>query len=212
MNKRSNRTVRSALLFLLCCCGAAFSPVSERPAMAQQRQLPQQTSQPVTGRDLGSRDAQIRSLEIERERRMRDPQLIMAEVNEDFSRLRELNEQLTKATASADALDYKYISESTAEIKKRSTRLKTNLVLPEPKQDETNRAFKEPSNEQLKPSLSSLDALVQSFIKNPIFSDSGAIDPQLAARARRDLEDIITLSEKIRKSAEKLDKKAAKSK
>ena len=209
MNNRSTKTVGQTFLSVFTL--AAFFWLIEPPLCAQSRQLPSQTSQPSTGRDLGSREAQIRSLEIERERKQRDAQAIMAEVNEDFSRLRELNEQMAKATAADDALNYRYISDTTMEIKKRSTRLKTNLVLPEGKKDGDQRTIKEPANGQLKPSLTSLDGLIQSFIKNPIFSDTGAIDPQLAAKARQDLEDIITLSEKIRKSAEKLDKKAAKS-
>ena len=56
---------------------------------------------------------------------MRDPQVIMAEVNEDFSRLRELNEQMTKATASADPLDYKYISETSADIESSSFKIES---------------------------------------------------------------------------------------
>jgi hypothetical protein len=51
--------------------------------------------------------------------------------------------------------------------------------------------------------LSALNKLLDGFLRNPIFSDSGPLDMRLAARARRDLEDIVVLSEKLRKNAEK---------
>jgi hypothetical protein len=47
-----------------------------------------------------------------------------------------------------------------------------------------------------------------SFLSNPVFSDMGTLDNQLALKARRDLEDMIELSEVVRKGAEKLSKRA----
>jgi hypothetical protein len=208
MNEPRAKTLRQ-LLLLIIASAVLLWPVGH-PLRAQSRPLPTQISQLGRVRDLTTSEADVRARESEAERsKQRDPQAIMAEVNEDFARLRELQELMSKATVADAALNYKDISETTGEIKKRSTRLKANLALPESKQEEKNRALREPADGELKPSLTSLDELIQSFIQNPIFSDSGAIDKQLAARARRDLEDIISLSEKIRKSAEKLDKKAA---
>ena len=47
-----------------------------------------------------------------------------------------------------------------------------------------------------------LGTLVYSFIDNPFFKEISVVDAQLTVKARRDLEDIITLSEQIRKSGE----------
>jgi len=62
-----------------------------------------------------------------------------------------------------------------------------------------------------RPALSTLNQLLESFLHNPIFSDTGEIDLELAARARRDLDSIVVLSEKVRKNAEKRSKTSSKS-
>ncbi len=69
--------------------------------------------------------------------------------------------------------------------------------------------FKEAEQGELQPALSSLNKLLESFLHHPIFSASGEIDMELAAQARRDLESIIVLSEKVRKNAEKRSKLGA---
>jgi hypothetical protein len=58
--------------------------------------------------------------------------------------------------------------------------------------------------------LLALNKLLDGFLHNPIFSDAGEIDLQLAAKARRDLEDITVLSEKLRKNADKRSKTSGK--
>ena len=60
----------------------------------------------------------------------------------------------------------------------------------------------------MKSLLSSLNDLMTSFLTNPVFSDMGTLDNQLAAKARRDLESLIDLSDVVRKGAEKLGKQA----
>ena len=61
-------------------------------------------------------------------------------------------------------------------------------------------------DEPLKSALSALDKLVLDFVNNPIFEQAKAVNVQMAARARRALEDIIELSNRIRKSSELLKK------
>jgi hypothetical protein len=142
--------------------------------------------------------------------RKRDPNEVMAEVNEDLLKLKELNDGIsTHAAATNQTLNYKSIVENVTETKKRSTRLKTNLALP---QDEKNKSadFKDAEKGELQPALAALNKLLDSFLHNPIFSDAGAIDMQLAAKARRDLDDIIVLSDKVRKNADKRSKTSAK--
>jgi hypothetical protein len=167
------------------------------------RTLPQNVPQ------VGDPDRQVRSQEIEAERPKRDPQLIMAEVNEDFSRLRALDDEMKLVLKTGGAPDYKHIAESSVEIKKRAARLKANIVFPPPPKDE-KRQRADPGDEfQLL--MATMDRLLTSFLTNPIFSDTGSLDTQLANKARYDLEDIIRLSDKLRKSADKMQKNAGKS-
>jgi hypothetical protein len=51
---------------------------------------------------------------------------------------------------------------------------------------------------------------VKSFVWNPVFQQSGIIDVQNSAKARRDLEGILKLSEQIRKFADAVGKNSGK--
>lgn len=161
-------------------------------------------------RDLDRREERLTALERETERK-RDPKEILVEVNEDLSRLNALNEGLsTMAATNTQPLNSKDIVESLTEIKKRATRLKSSLALPREQNEEKSEGFKDAEKAELQLGLTTLNKLLAGFLHNPIFSDSGPLDMRLAAKARRDLEDIIVLSEKLRKNAEKRNKPADK--
>jgi hypothetical protein len=144
--------------------------------------------------------------------RKRDPNEVMAEVNDDLRQLNELNAGLAMFTAANNQpLDYGSIVASSLEIKKRSTRLRTDLALPKNENKEKPPEFKEAEQGELQPALSALNKLLDSFLHNPIFSDAGEIDVQLATKARRELDSIVVLSEKLRKNAERRSKTSSKS-
>jgi hypothetical protein len=104
-------------------------------------------------------------------------------------------------------LDYRFISESTAEIMKRASRLKSNLVLPVPKDAEQGKPIEADAGEdQMKPRLKKLCLHIVSFVTNPMFETSGVLDIEQSTKASRDLENIIKFSESIAKSADRLAK------
>jgi hypothetical protein len=152
----------------------------------------------------------VRALEIEASRTQRDPQLIMAEVNEDFARLRAVDNELKLAIKATAAPDYKRVADSSAEAKKRATRLKANLVFPQAPKNENRAKSPDMEGDEFARLLAAMEKRLNSFLTNPIFSDAGEVDAQLATRARYDLEDIIKLSDKLRKSAEKMGKSGGK--
>lgn len=205
-----NWCVRSALNVL--GIAAAIASLTLLSAASLHAQIsPTATGPGLSGRDrdINQREAEMSTLERQgKAGPKRDPQMILAEVNEDFDRLRAIDEEMKTSLKSQNALDYKHIAESSAEVKKRATRLKTNLALPAPK-DMKREKMQDPGVD-LKPSLVMLESLINSFITNPIFSDSGGLDAKLAGKAKLDLESIIDLSDKVRKSAEKLSKNAGK--
>lgn len=159
-------------------------------------------------RDLDRREQQVTALERETTRK-RDPKEVLVEVNEDLSRLNELNQALAaNATDTNQPPNYKDVAASLTEVKKRAVRLKSSLALPQEENEEKSAGFKDAEKAELAMALAALNKLMDGFLHNPIFSDSGPLDMRLAARARRDLEDIIVLSEKLRKNAEKRSKRA----
>ena len=141
-----------------------------------------------------------------------EPQLALAQIREDFWHIQIVNKGIAQAVLSGASLDPKFIAKSAAEIKKRAGRLKYNLVLPAPEKG-TKRPKVEigAEPEQLKSSLSMLSGLILGFVSNPLFQNVNTVDAELSAKARRDLEGIIELSEGIKKSSEKLNKAAQKS-
>lgn len=194
-----------ALPLFLVAAAVAFVCVVSSSLQAQSRTLPNQTDN-IAGRDIDSRERQMRKIDAEKEKK-RDPQQILVEVNEDLSRLNVLNEGLSaNSTAGNQPLNYKDIVLSLSEIKKRAIRLKSSLALPQEENEEKSAGFKDAEKAELAMALATLNKLLHGFLHNPIFSDSGPLDMRLAARARRDLEDIIVLSEKLRKNAEKRSK------
>jgi len=129
-------------------------------------------------------------------------------LEEDFNRLRVISEQFKLATAASEPINYKATSDYAVEMKKRGTRLRINLAgLPKTKKDEKRPKEIVPQDEaQMRSLLSSVNVLMTDFLTNPVFSDMGTLDNQLALKARRDLDALIELSDVVRKSADTLAK------
>ena len=150
---------------------------------------------------MSSAERNVRAMEIGAGT-PKDSKTIMAEINEDFDRIRAINEDVKTATSSNASLSYKSISDRAVELKKRATRLKADLTgLPKATAEEKHQKPSVPPDEaQMRSLLSSLNGVMTSFLSNPVFSDMGTLDNQLALKARRDLEDMIELSEVVKKA------------
>ena len=126
---------------------------------------------------------------------------------DDFRRLQVVNNEMMRATFSdetSNALDYRRISEATAEINRRASRLKANLLFPKPEREEQHPKVEDISDDkQLKASLLALDKLIMDFVNNPVFR-SGTVDAQRSVKAGQVLSRIIELSHAVKLSAEKL--------
>jgi len=139
----------------------------------------------------------------------RDPRLAFAQIREDFIRLQVVNNDLAKAVAGAAQLDLKLVAKSASEIRKRAERLKDNLALPEADEGDKQPAPAAPADpEQLKTALSLLDGMVLKFAQYLHTKGVRRFDAQTSAKARRDLEEIIALSGRVKKSCERLEKAA----
>lgn len=170
-------------------------------------------------RDLEERIAYQRMLAAlneknEKQRKKRDPKLALAELQEDFKRIQAVNLEMVRSLSKGGTLDLKFVADSAAEIKKRAARLKVNLVLPEPEKEETPQpppAAAVMNLDKLKWSMLALGKLVYSFVKSPFFKEIDVVNQQEGAKVRRNLEEIIELSEAIKKNSENLNKTAKKS-
>ncbi len=127
---------------------------------------------------------------------------VMIQVQEDFSRLQSIYNEIVVAVSAGKKLDQAFISESVAGINKCATRLKTNLALPESK-TRTEEKQNQKTGERAQPPLTMLLSHISEFVTNPMFESSGVLDIKLSIKASSDLDEIIHLSDRIRKSTEK---------
>ena len=181
-----------------------------RPTPSSGRPTP--TARSPVDRDMYQREMNIKSLELDREKKSgivgTPSDTTIKEVKEDFARIQDINAEMIRLYQSGSPPDYKRISQAMAEIKKRAERLRANLVLPSGK--EVDQEHKGLAAKAGRSPLLDLNELITSFVTNPIFTNVNTIDAELGANAKRDLESIVDLSDRICKSADKLSKSVAK--
>jgi hypothetical protein len=147
--------------------------------------------------------------QVQRPPRRIEPRLALAQIREDFVRIQVVNNDLA-AAVSRGALDLEFVAKSASEIKKRSGRLKDNLALPEYESIFVVPEARGSAEAQLKSSLVTLKELIREFVMNPLFEKANLVDLQLAAKARRDLDDIIEVCGRVKKNSAELGKAAEK--
>ncbi len=219
INPRQGRLEVMTIKHQFTCCRwvfrlviVAFCLAVTIPVMAQQSPpLPADrvNSERERQRDMSHREYQLRSLGAEPggagdENKKK---ALMAQVEQDFNRILLLHNQFVRAVSSDAPLDYRFVSDASNEIKKRSTRLQSTLVLgqsDDEKQD-TNQSI-ELEGDKLKPVLVTLCTHIKDFVTNPIIETPGTVDAKHLAKAKRDLSSVISLSEEIRKHADRLRK------
>jgi len=163
----------------------------------------------IRQQDTSSREWQLRNFgkEFGGPKDRREVEALMAQTEQDFNRILTLHNEIARALASNNALDYQFVSDATSEIKKRASRVQSSLNLglaPEDAQAaEKGEQSKDP---ELKDSLIKLCKQIRSFVTNPVIENPNTIDVQQALRARRDLDSLIQLSGHIKKDADKLAK------
>lgn len=176
-------------------------PISEAPPSIRERQLKMRDME-----DELSRPEPVR----------RPSEEAMAEVAQDYRRIQLVNNQMMGKVMPAAAPDYKLIEESAGEIRKIAERLRHNLMLPEPAAAPTGPAeagkaaapAAAETAEQLKKALLLLDRSLMSFVRSPLFQNTEVLDAEVAAKASRDLADVIARSRLAAADAERLRKKA----
>ena len=137
----------------------------------------------------------------------RDPKVVAAEIEEDFTRIQVVNNDLAEAASGSAPLNLEFVVKSTAELAEHTKRLGENLGHPEPEKGSKPPKLEPVTDvEQLKLALATLDKLITEFAHNPLFTDASTRDAELLVKARRDLAEIIALSEHIKKNAEELSK------
>jgi len=196
-----NRLMIALILLLICA-----APIFSQAVPAGPPPIDKRNSERIRQQDQSRREYELRNFGTQPSGPKDERQLkaLMAQTEEDFTRILTLHNEIARALASKKDLDYHFVSEATAEIKKRASRVQSMLVL-HPTADDA--PIKEHSDAEMKDSLIKLCKEIRSFITNPIIENPNTVDAVELPRARHDLESLIQLSGIIKKDADKLLKK-----
>jgi len=161
----------------------------------------------IRQQEMSSREWQLRNFGTEPNapKDRRQIEALMAQTAEDFDRILTLHNEIARALTSKNDLDYHFVSEATAEIKKRASRVQSSLGL-RPSPEETLELEKSPMPKDLpvKEELVKLCSQIRSFVTNPSIANPNTINAEGMVKARKDLESLIQLSTRIKKDADKL--------
>jgi hypothetical protein len=198
---------------MTCCLAAAFSLLIVATDTAQAQRRPDGTidlKREQHQRD--HREAILRTTEAGATIAKIDQKRVEAaikQVREDFKQIQIVRNELVRSLLAEKPLDYKLISDKTADINKRAARLKIFLIPPsadDKNKDKNQKVQVDLTKEEIKDALIQLCNLVAGFIDNPVLKNPGITDVEQSIKAGGDLLSIIQLSDNIKKSAEKLNK------
>ena len=134
-----------------------------------------------------------------------DPKKVLAQVQEDFTRIQLIDNELVEAVRTGVA-DMASIGKSVAEINTRAVRLMEVLTDSKLAKKVSDSVELLTDTLKIKESVYILDSLIAEFADNKVFKEASPDDDKLAAQALRSLDQIIKLSEQISLSTQKVNK------
>ena len=189
-------------LFVFC-----VSPVFAQSAPSGPPPVDRVNTERARQQEMSSREWQLRNFGTEPNapKDRRQVEALMAQTAEDFDRILTLHNEIARVLTSNKDLDYHFVSDATAEIKKRASRVQSSLFL-RLKPEEALELEKSPAPKDLpmKDELIKLCHQIRSFVTNPSIENPNTINAEQMAKARKDLESLIQLSGQIKKDADKL--------
>ena len=203
MNKLKSRTIGRLTFHLIAILGvAACLSVSTHA----QRRVPISENE-RNERDLAEREFLLRTLGKFKKKDLEVGQrpINLQQLKRDFEGLQLANNKILAVLSAKRSITYAEVGADVAAIRRRASALKAQLLLPtsDTNADQPNQQREiGSSDETLKNVLLQLDSLIVRFVNNPIFKASGmVVDVQYSAQAYNDLNDMIHLCDRIKKSA-----------
>jgi predicted PilT family ATPase len=133
---------------------------------------------------------------------------LLKQTAEDFDRILMRHNEIARFLSATKPIDYHFVSDASAEIQKRATRLQSTLALHQlPSETVVVEKTPELNEAQMKDELIRMCKQIRSFVTNPVIENPNTVDAQQLTNARRDLESLIQLSGHLKKEATRLDKR-----
>jgi len=200
MHKASKYSLAIPLLMLLT--GSALAqrvPTGGPPA-------DRRNADRVRQQEMSNREWQLRNFgkDSNAPKDRRQIEALLEQTEEDFNRILTIHNEFARLLTAAKPIQYNFISEASAEIKKRATRLQSTLNLHQlPTDTPVVEKTEELDDTQLKDALFRMCKQIKSFVTNPMIANPNTVDAEQLTNARRDLEGLIQLSGHIKKEAGK---------
>ena len=195
--------LRTILLLLLVLFSFASSPRSQTPNSPGVAVRERQRAMDDFDRDI---NRMRNDAAATRERR----RSLFPQINEDFQRVQVIHNEIVRLLQSNKGLDYGRLADLTGDMKKRGTRLRENLALPQGEQPSTPAKHADAlDDQQVRKDIGALHDLVVSFVASSLFKNLGVVDAKVIDQATDNLNHIIDLSDEIKRAAKLLDKKGA---
>ena len=208
MSFKSSARLLAVAIFSLCVAGTAAAqgkPAGAGPPPNNNPNLDDRARQVDEGR--------LRSAEMDAgadEKNQKLVQAAIANMKEDFARIQILRNDIARNLVAHKPLDYQLISEQTAEISKRASRLNVYMRA-HAAESEKDDNLPELKSEEMIGALVRLCKLIDSFTENPSLKNASTIDSKDISKAKenkanadRDLMAIIKLSNSLQKKSEGL--------
>ena len=191
----------------LCLAGATMA---QKPAGAGP---PPNNNPNLDDRARQVDESRLRSAEVDVGTEEKNQKLVQAAIvnmKQDFTRIQVLRNDIARNLVAHKPIDYSLVSEQTAEINKRASRLNVYMRAHVPEAEKENN-LPELKSEEMIGALVRLCKLIDSFTENPALKNAATIDSKEVVKAKenkadadRDLLAIIKLSNSLQKKSESL--------
>ena len=194
-------------IFSLCLAGTTMAqkPAGAGPPPNNNPNLDDRARQVDEGR-LRSAEADVGT----EEKNQKLVQAAIVNMKQDFTRIQVLRNDIARNLVAHKPIDYSLVSEQTAEINKRASRLNVYMRAHVPEAEKENN-LPELKSEEMIGALVRLCKLIDSFTENPALKNAATIDSKEVVKAKenkadadRDLLAIIKLSNSLQKKSESL--------
>jgi hypothetical protein len=211
---RLGKASRFVIAGIFSLCLASSSSAQQTPTGPPPGAGPPANNNPnLDARQRQVDESRLRSAEMgvgAEEANQKRLQAAILNMKEDFSRIQIVRNDIARNLVARKPLDYKLVSEQTAEINKRASRLNVYMRA-RAAEDEKENNSPELKSEEMIDALVKLCKLIDSFTENPALKNAATIDSKEIAKARenkanadRDLLAIIKLSGSLQKKSDNL--------
>lgn len=192
------RLLFASLLALLCSTAPVVTAQGTRTLNTVERRIDTMNRQATDyERDKMGREVSPKS-DPETAKRSRQ---IRVEIEEDLTSLQTAYNSGATALQSGVELRPGFVAELARAVRKHAARLKANLALPGPEENEDKPAVQELPNSERR-SLLMLCRGIYELVTNPMFENAGVLDLKNDLKARSDLENIIRIADQLGRSSE----------